>query len=170
MGPKETTNRKDFQFRKAGVLDLPFIFNLIIDGSIDGSFTECLLTSSGTIFLFMYLLLRLLPLPFVIRKYNKIKIFKNEQNDLGFLDSSEEKKLNSQKIELCAIKHVFRNNGVGTLMIQLYLESLPKNIEVQAYCTKYAKTMQHILKKLGFRRSKAVTRHTLEQYVFKRKK
>ena len=158
----------NFQFRKANLLDLPFIFNLLIDGSIEGYFTERFLTNAGTFDIFTFLFLRLLPVINRFGKFNRYKIlvFTKKQTDLGFVIINSVG--NIQVIEFCAIEHEHRGQKNGTLMIKLFIESVSKNTEIAVYCTKFARPMQHILKKLGFSRMKSFVGNQLELYIFKK--
>ena len=158
----------NFQFRKANLLDLPFIFNLLLDGSIEGCFTERFLTGAGAFDIFTFLFLHLLPVINRLGKFKRYKtlIFTRKQTDLGFLIINTLG--SSQVIEFCAIEHAHKGQKNGTLMIKLFVEFSPKNTEIVAYCTKFSRPMQHILKKLGFSRAKGFIGNHLECYIFKK--
>ena len=158
----------NFQFRKANLLDLPFIFNLLIDGSREGSFTDRFLTGAGTSSIFTFLFLRLFPFTASWGKFKRFKIliFIKKQTELGFLIFNVSG--NIQVIEFCAIEHEHRGQKNGTLMIKLFIETIPKNSEIAVYCTKFARPMQRVLKNLGFSRMKSYVGKHLEYFTFKK--
>lgn len=164
-------NNKNYNLRKAGLLDISFIFYLIMDGSFEGAFTDLFLTSNGYFLALIYLLLAVLrPLRFL--KYNKevgeLFIFTLNDEDIGFLKIKKISQVgHAQVIELCAIAPEQRNQKHGTKMIRTYLDSLTIGTEVMAYCTKYSRAMQHIFVKQQFIRDK--NSYPLECYRFRKK-
>lgn len=164
-------NSKPYSLRKAGLLDISFIFYLIMDGSFEGSFADSFLTSNGYFFALIYLLLAVLR-PFRFFKHNeeegKLFIFTLADEDIGFLKIKHGSQVgHAQVIDLCAIVPEQRNQKHGTQMIRTYLDTLPVGTEVIAYCTKYSRAMQHIFVKQKFIRDK--NSYPLECYRFRKK-
>ena len=149
------TTPQDYKFRKAGLLDIPFIFELIQEGSLNGFFNDYLMTSKGYIFTLVELYLDVLrPLRALLRKEDiKLLIFTLNDQDLGFI-KIQFHFTGEQEICLCAITPPLRNHNHGSQMIRMYLDTLPTGTVVIAYCTKYARAMQYVLKKLKFQRDK----------------
>lgn len=161
----------------AGFLDLPFIFDLIVRGSLDGSFGASVISSSGYISLLLSLFMSL-------RFFSKLKSLRSRKNErpyridkellifsdhnepVGFLQvrTFQDESRNIFKIiDTCAIKYERRGQGYGKCMISQFLEMQPAGTEFWAYCNKYAKSMQHIFKNMHFRRTSV--RNGLEQYT-----
>ena len=67
-------------------------------------------------------------------------------------------------ITICAVAPVYRGNHYGRDMVELLIARTPVGTEIWAYCTKYARAMQHILKNLHFVRRPAG--HGLDAYFF----
>ena len=149
------TIHRAYKFRKAGVLDTPFIFELIQEGSLNGFFNEYLMTSKGYIFTLLELFLDMLrPLRRMLRKEDiQILIFTLNDQDIGFI-KIQFHLTGEQGICLCAITPPHRNHKHGSQMIRMYLETLPVDTVVIAYCSKYARTMQCVLRKQKFQRDK----------------
>lgn len=146
-----------YQFRKASVLDVPFIFSLLQEGSFSGSFANFLMSRNG----YFYTLKSLLPeVLSPLRWFKKTQesnlfIFTLNNEDIGFIKTSTPPNAGQARaIDLCAIVPEFRNQKHGTQMIRMYIDTLPSGTEVIAYCTKYSRAMQHILIKQKFRRNR----------------
>ena len=151
------TAHYDYKFRKASLLDIPFIFGLLQEGSLNGFFDESLMTSKGYIFILMEAFLDVLrPLRIMLwREDIKLLVFTLNNENIGFI------RIKSQfsgepilEINLCSIAPEHRHHKHGTHMIRMYLETLPIGTQVIVFCSKYARAMQHSLKKLRFRRAK----------------
>ncbi|MFJ2989267.1 GNAT family N-acetyltransferase [Collimonas sp. NPDC087041] len=157
----------DTSIHDAGLLDIPFIFDLIVRGSMDGSFTDAFISSSGyfTILSSLFLSHRFfLKLKSICSRNDErfyhmrkeLLIFSDHGEPIGFLQviNYQDKNNNFYKlIDLCAIKYGLRGQGYGKCMISKFLEMQPPDTEIRAYCNKYAKGMQHIFKKMHFRRT-----------------
>lgn len=158
-----------YQFRKAGVLDIPYIFTLLQEGSFIGSFSNFLMTSKGYFLVLKMLFSEMLPLRLFKSKQEEgqFYIFSLDRQDIGFIKIKTLLFAGGlQVIDLCAIDPALRNQKHGSQMIRMYLESLPAGTDVIAYCTKYSRAMQHILARQKFRRDKRSFR--LECYHFKK--
>lgn len=157
-GSSASHSLNNYRFHKASVLDIPYIFGLLQEGSLIGSFSNSLMTSAGYRWTLKTLFIAVVPLlQRFSRNTEKINtfIFCLNNDDIGFiaitLPTNNE---NVQIIELCAIDPAFRNQDHGARMLHKYLESLPNGTEVITHCTKYSRAMQHILIKKKFRRDK----------------
>ncbi len=159
----------DYKFRKASLLDIPFIFNLIQIGSLNGAFNEFLMTSKGYIFTLRELFLDVLrPLRIKLRTDDiKLLIFTLNNEDIGFIRiKSQFAGEHTQEISLCSITPEHRNQKHGTQMIRMYIENLPIGTEVIAYCSIYSEVMQHTLKKLKFQKEEKNLPDTDDCYRF----
>lgn len=162
--------KKDYNLRKASLLDIPFIFHLIQDGSLSGSFSDSNLTSKGYITVFRLLFLDILHSHrFIKHKTDDIRLLiltLNNEN-IGFIKiTSPFTNLNVQIIDLCAIKPEHRNQKHGTQLIRMVIEDFPAETEIFALCTKYSRAMQRVFKNLKFRRDKKTNNFRLESYRF----
>ncbi|HWW07810.1 hypothetical protein [Collimonas sp.] len=157
----------DTSIHDAGILDIPFIFDLVVRGSLDGSFTDSFLTSTGHIAIFLSLLASVRffsKLQFLgprNRKHGKdmdreLLVFTHQGEPIGFLQiktAQEEDGSIVKLIDKCAIKYELRGQGHGTNMINLFVAMQPANTKLLAYCNKYAQSMQHIFRYMHFRRT-----------------
>ena len=78
--------------------------------------------------------------------------------EVGFiqLDSSASTaEITVSTIALVAIAKADQNQGIGTQTVSALIVALPQNAILEAYCTKYARSMQHVLAKLHFSRDKS---------------
>ncbi|HWX03369.1 GNAT family N-acetyltransferase [Collimonas sp.] len=151
----------------ASFLDIPFVFDLIVRGSMDGTFTDSLISSGGyvTILLSLFASLHFFSrLKFFEWRGNKqanhtcneLLIFSDQTEAIGFLqitscpskDGSVVKFINK-----CAIKYELRRQGYGRNMMNLFLKAQPIDTKLAAYCNPYAKGMQHIFRQMHFRRT-----------------
>lgn len=152
---------KDYKFRKASLLDIPFIFDLIQDGSQMGSFAEKYLTSKGWVNVLRMLILDVLtPHRYIEHEGYDVKllIFTLNNEDVGFMKIKPRfTDRDIYEIDICAIAPEYRNQKLGSQMIRMFIEDLPSGAEVVVYCTKFSRAMQHILKMLKFQRDKKTT-------------
>lgn len=161
------------KIRKGGLLDIPLAYNLIYDGSIEGSFTDRNLTGKGQFKLFFQLIKYLLSrLRFSNSKKAKKEflVLEHEGKSIGFviLETPDD---GSNVIALLyvAISPAYRGRQFGTFMVTNLINMYPSDTEWQVACTKYARAMQHILKKLGFIRKKKSIALGLNFYYFLKK-
>lgn len=160
---------KDYKFRKAGLLDIPFIFDLIQNGSQIGSFTEEYLTSKGWVHSLRMLILDVLAPHRNIEhgRYDiKLLLFIINNKEVGFMRIDRFTDQDIYGIDLCAIAPENRNQKLGSQMIRMFIEDLPSGAEVVVYCTKFSRAMQHILKMLKFQRDKKTTVLHTERFHF----
>lgn len=153
-----TAFSEDYGFRKASLLDVPFIFHLIVEGSETGAFPVTYSTAKGLPTLFAMLMRDILRPRSTLDNGicdTKTLIFTQGGEDVGFLQTGCMGDKQSHVIKCCAIAQQHRNQHHGSNMIRMYIESLPAVPEVVAYCTKINKAMPRLLKKLGFHKEKA---------------
>ncbi len=151
-----------YRFVKAGLLDIPLIFELIFEGTYLRVFSDSFFSGTGQLKLFwrliMIALLAKLPLVFRKRCQFSLEVFYIDTIAIGFILLSSESRgvLIEQELSMCAIVPAFRNRGHGKAMIRMLIERLPAGMILTAYCTKSAKTMQYILKRLQFKPDKTL--------------
>ncbi|MBA5690577.1 GNAT family N-acetyltransferase [Rugamonas apoptosis] len=151
-------------FRYAGFLDIPYMFSLMTDASLnDGAFTEYLLTAGRYASLFISLaaslhVFRLWQLRKDIRE--DLLIMEAADESIGFLHciyslTAERKPLTH--IEKCAIAAKHRKKGYGKKMIQWVIAraSAANESLITAYCNRHARAMQQIFKRSHFTRRSA---------------
>lgn len=165
----DQNENRDFVLRKAGFLDIPFVFFLIQEGSLSGSFTEFYLTSKGYLSVLKSIFVDLLYSRYLVSQGGNVKllIFTVNNEDVGFIKLSVLRANNSiQIIDLCAIKPEYRNKKYGTQMIRMVVDKAPQDGVIFALCTKYSRAMQRVLKNLKFHRDKKTNKLCLESYRF----
>jgi hypothetical protein len=142
------------RFCKAGLLDLPFIFNQIMDGSVEGVYSDLLLARGGNVHLFKLLFVNLLPFGRLLgkRKIYDFMMFSNGSDEIGFAGMHTDSK-GARVIGFFGIDMQFRGKRNGALMLRTLIESYPANTRIEAYTTKYAAGMQRLLSQAGFRQS-----------------
>lgn len=148
---------KDYKFLKASLLDIPFIFDLIQDGSQVGSFAAQYLTSNGWVRSLRMLILDVLAPHRNIEHPGyaiKLLIFTLNNEEVGFMRIFRFADRGIYGIDICAIAPAHRNQNIGSHMIRMFIEDLPSSAEIVTHCTKYSRAMQHVLKKLKFQRDK----------------
>ena len=162
----------NIELRKASLIDLPFIFYQMYDGSINGAFSDSFISRHGLVSLFSFLIRFFIPSKSCLFKTSSIQeafIYGDNQCDFGFIITIAKPKKNneSQYITIVAagIQHQHRVKGLGQMMIKSFLESLDPNTEVHAYCTKYSKVMQHIFRKHKFIRDTKRETHLEHFYL-----
>lgn len=161
----------DVHFRYASAFDIPYIFSLMTDAALnDGSFADALLTGSGYGSLLIALLMAL-------RVVQRLNWRKKERHDLWVLEANDEyagflhcirnlapDSTPTVHIHACAIDPAYRNMGFGNKMVAWLMErEAGRQAMITAYCNRYARGMQHILKRHRFVRE-SIGRG-LERYV-----
>lgn len=155
----DTAGEGQCKFRKASLLDVPFIFYLIAEGSVAGSFPAIYTTPKGWTNLFGLLMQDILrPRRFVKNGIAEIKtlIFARGKEEIGFMQIGCMDGGHIHVIKFCAIAYKHRNQNHGSQMIRMYIGNLPLSTELIAYCTKTNRTMHRLLERLGFRKEKSI--------------
>jgi hypothetical protein len=148
-------------FRKAGLLDLPFIFELIHEGAKNGGFSDFLIFSRGQVFLLKKLLVELFPLPiFLRRKPNgrRYSIFMLDDEAIGFvaLEDTEKGGHVDRHISECAISESYQGQKHCWNMIGLIVAGAPEVHSFSALCNKFAVAMEVVLRKHKFRFQRSI--------------
>lgn len=146
----------DGNFVYAGLLDLPFIFDLVLDGSSAGSFSDTYLTRKGYVKILLLLLSSLRIFRWIFRsKQRDLLLFVKNDVPVGFMQIESSIKPNGDAyryIMTCAIAPALRGNRYGREMIELLVKRCHANTEICAVCTKYARAMRRTLMGLHFAR------------------
>jgi hypothetical protein len=147
-------------FRRPTILDIPFLFDLFLDGSSSGSFTDKHLSAMGHVTLLLRLMREIVWTPHLqalrstsVRDQIRFLIFLSEGQEAGFVRSKNRLRsegLSEVTILTCAITPSRRGVGIGTEMLRQFLELQPDADRVVVFCNKYARRMQRCLKRLRF--------------------
>ncbi|HEY5995251.1 MAG TPA: hypothetical protein VIU46_11710 [Gallionellaceae bacterium] len=162
--PRARTDAPAPAFRKAGLLDLPFIFNQIVEGCVEGVYSDLFLTGGGNVHLMRLLFLNLLPFGKLLgkRKLYDFLIFRKGQEEIGFVgmyaardavSGDAAKHQATLTIGFFGVAQAFRGKHKGIMMMRMLLEHLPADATIDAYTTKYAVGMQRLLTRSGFRQT-----------------
>lgn len=137
------------------------VFGLMLDGCLSGAFSDRYLRDAGHFKLFVYVMKSVLIRPrwmsrgpVMVQTY----LLCSNKREVGFiqLDSSASTAESAvSTIVLFAIAKADQNQGLGTNTVLALIAALPQNAILDAYCTKYARSMQHVLAKLHFSRDKS---------------
>lgn len=155
----EATLTQDYNFNRASILDTPLIFELMMNGSENGAFTDRYMVGTGGVKLILFIMQGILgfeKFPNKEKINSRWIIISNSKNPIGFMNyrtinSSDENSENL--IAIYAISPSYRNLGHGKAALKLFIQNQPDNTSIIVHCTKYARAMQHILKKLRFQRN-----------------
>jgi RimJ/RimL family protein N-acetyltransferase len=148
------------ELEKAGLLDTPLIFRLMLKGSITGSFTDRYLQDAGHLSLLAWILRALIQRPRWMRRHSgfaETLILRQGELEIGFIQLAHSTPALGEQvttIELFAIAKAHQNQGLGSCTVAALMTALPPNAVLVAYCTKYSRAMQHVLTKLHFKRGK----------------
>ncbi len=168
LGDNATAHFDTGEFIYAGLLDIPFIFDLVLDGSVAGSFSDRYLKRQGYLSILFLLLTSLRSLSWIFRtKKRELLLFMRSDVPVGFIQiewTNTKAGIPCCYVTTCAIAPVYRGNHYGRDMIELLIARAPVGTEIWAYCTKYARAMQRTLKNLHFVRRTAG--HGLDAYSF----
>ena len=172
MNQEHCVGKADFSLRPASIFDVPFIFNLMLEGAEEGALTEKFLGRGGPQRLFWYVFTRVLLENWLFKQPPLIGswlvVTRATGEDLGFLNTTTSTDCHQDwHLNLLFIAPKYRNNGIGTTVIREFITHVPDGVSVQVSSTKYARAMQHILKRNGFHRKHIVRQgQSLEQYTF----
>ena len=143
--------------RPASVLDIPFIFDLLTNSTLnDGSFNENNLTSTGYVSLFISLVAALDVWRQWLRHASEkpeLQITEFEGEAIGFMHCVQyvtDERVPFIYLKVCVISPRFRNKGFGKKMVESLIERQARGGKVGAHCNRYAKAMQHIFKRKHF--------------------
>jgi len=148
-----------FEFRKAGLLDLSFIYREIMDGCENGAYSDAFLSLRGSAHLFRMLLLNLLPVGklFGQRKLYEFLILRRGRDAIGYAgiytSTQDVEPTGCVIIGFFGIAREYRRKKYGTLMMRRLIDYLPADVRIAAYTTRYADNMHRVLAKTGFRQA-----------------
>ena len=145
---------RDGSFVYAGVLDLPFIFDLVLDGSSAGSFSDAYLTRKGYTKILFLLVTSLHVFRWIFKsKRRELLLFVKHDVPIGFIQIESSIKPDGDLycyVMTCAISPQFRGNRYGREMLSLLMARCGAGAEICAVCTKYARAMRRTLMGLHF--------------------
>lgn len=141
-------------FVYAGMLDLPFIFDMVLDGSSAGSFSDTYLTRRGYVKILLLLITSLHLFRGIFNtKKRELMLFIKHDIPVGFIQVESQTKPGGNEhryIMTCAIAPQFRGNRYGREMVELLIARCDAHTEICAVCTKYARAMRRTLMGLRF--------------------
>jgi GNAT superfamily N-acetyltransferase len=149
------------KIRDAGFLDIPYIFSMITNASLnDGVFSETVLTSRGYASLLKSLFASLHVFRFLQKRKGireDLLIMEVADESIGFLHCIDSLTMAGKPrthLEKCGIALEHRRKGIGTKMIHWMIAraSVGERL-ITVHCNRNARAMQHILKRNGFARS-----------------
>ena len=165
---KSSKHELKLTFRRASLLDIPLIFQLMQDGAEYGSFATAYVERTGSVKLLAYILRSITLQHFQSIKLNvhyEWTVILSADKDVGFLKIRKcGGACKDRTLELLAIVPENHNMGIGTAVLNQLVAEVPIGGELYAHCTKYARAMQHILKKMRLKRNVQFGVPNLEEY------
>ena len=159
----------EYVWVEASLLDIPFIFDLMMNGSELGAFSDSFMKGTGGFHLFWSIGRSIFaqsrsPKPFAKSADWHLISLKTKQ--LGFMKVETSYAPDGHAIKyiaLFALDPKYRKQGHGTSVLKSFVDLQPKGTTMFVCCTKYAKAMQQVCKKLRFIRN-AKARYGFEEY------
>lgn len=166
----EPAQRRPVGLSAATLFDIPLIFDLMHDGAVTGAFASVFVERTGSVKLFWMVFKSILAQNFQFPASAKRcvwQVIKGPSGaEVGFLkrcvalgDSQR------HHLELLAIRAEHRSQGIGTAVLHDIVGKLPPGAQLTVHCTKYARAMQHILKRQQFKRNVRFFLPNLEEYA-----
>jgi hypothetical protein len=152
-----------YALKPASVLDIPFIFDLMMNGSELYVFGNLYLSGTGAVRLLAAISLGVVIGLISRNSSERWLILSLKGADIGFVKVTEVVEARATTlISLFAIIPARRNLGHGSRVMRLFAGAQPAGATLLVFCNKQARVMQHTLKKLHFVRN----RHSgpLEEY------
>ena len=168
-----TSTAPELQFRKANFLDIPLIFNLFLEGSIDGAFAERYLVGAGHLKLLMWIVKALCKSPRRPRTntaHTQLHVLHRGAQDLGFAQIQHSMELDggtTVTLTLLAIAKEHQNQRFGTWAVATIIREMPAGALLEVYCTKYSRSMQRLLHTQRFTRDKIIVSN-LSRFSFRK--
>lgn len=169
--PTQATGEKDnlqLTYKRAGILDIPLIFQLIQEGAESGSFSQAFIERRGSLKILAYVWRNIARQYIQSRRLNDYcqwLVIKSADNEVGFMKLSKSAGSCSQvNLELIAICPENRNSGIANAVLEKLVSEIPCGGQLNVHCTKYARAMQHILKKHHLKRNVKFNVPYLEEY------
>ena len=166
-----TLGGMDLSSKRASWLDIPYVFELLMEGSFSGSFSDRFLQRKWWGKLFFY------TLSLFFRhsgwwgnnaNVQRMWLIYDGNEQIGFYHLVSSKNENQQKellINLICVSHSYRNQRVASRIIQRLIDHQPQETLMVVYCTKYARAMQRVLTKLKFERDKILHVNQLTRFI-----
>ena len=154
----------------ATFFDIPLIFDLMHDGAVAGAFASVFVERTGSVKLFWTVCKSVMAqdfqFPASARRCAWQVVRGPSGAEVGFLKRCVVLgDCQSHHLELLAIRAEHRSQGVGTAVLQDIVGKLPPGAQLTVHCTKYARAMQHMLKRQGFKRNVRFRLPNLEEYA-----
>ena len=150
----------ELKFRKANVLDIPLIFNLFLEGSVDGAFADRYLIATGPLKLFLWVVNAVFHWPDCLRKNTpraQLHVIHKGEQDVGFAQLTHGTAPDggaTLTLALLAVAKDHQNQKFGTWAVATIIREMPASTILEVYCTKYSRAMQRLLHKQQFARDK----------------
>jgi hypothetical protein len=156
-GPSRT-DVMTYKFRSASLLDVPLIFDLMMEGSEAGVFATRFSSGSGAVFLLWYILKGISAMTYRLsgrERPSAWKIIFFEARPIGFFATTARAQGHpGLHLLFYSIKADSRHRGHGKSALKQLIEQQARGSILTVSCTKYAVCMQHILKKQHFQRDR----------------
>lgn len=147
-----------YEFRSASLLDVPLIFDLMMEGSERGVFATRFSSGSGAVYLLWYILKGISAVTFRLsgkKCPSAWKIICFEAIPIGFFATTARAHGDpGLHLLFFSIKPDSRHRGHGKAALKQLIELQARDSILTVSCTKYAVCMQHILKKQRFQRDR----------------
>ena len=156
-------------YRRANLFDVPMIFQLIQEGAEAGAFSDVYVTRTGCTKL-LGMALRSVVLQFFQSSNGSVRyewqVISNADGvEVGFLKVSNGIGVGKDSnLEILAICAEHRNQGIGSAVLENIQSKVPHGGQLYVHCTKYARAMQHILKRHRLKRNVKFRVPNLEEY------
>jgi GNAT superfamily N-acetyltransferase len=142
----------------------------MMEGSETGAFSGDFMVRAGGFRLMWFILHGLLTQNWSLTRKPALftwqLIVDSQTEEIGFLKISDTHlSIGIRDLELLSVRSDYRNRGVGTAVIHRLVADLPKSAQLRVHCTKYARAMQHILKRNSFKRNPKILVPKLEGYL-----
>ena len=164
-----TKKELKLSYRRANFLDVPLIFQLLLEGAEDGSFSDVFVTRTGSRKLFGVIFRGIATQLFQAKNTNsqyEWQVISNDDGvEVGFLKVCKGRGVcKDSHLELFALSPAHRNQGLGTAVLENIASEVPGDGHLYVHCTKYARAMQHILKRHGMKRNTKFGVPRVEEY------
>lgn len=152
----------ELQFRGANFLDIPLIFNLFLEGSVDGAFTDRYLSGAGYFKLFTWVINAVFEPLGWLRKHTsrtELRVIHRGSQDVGFVQLQHGTAPDGGAmltLALLAVAKAAQNQQFGSWAVASIIREMPARTLLEVYCTKYSRAMQHVLHKQQFTRNKVM--------------
>lgn len=166
---KLTKQAPGLSYHRAGLLDVPLIFQLIQEGSESGSFSDAFIRRTGSVHLLGQILRSVVQQYFQPKQASaryEWQIFSLANGEAaGFYKLTKGVAPNLDcDLELLCVSPALRNQGIGAAVLDRVNAQVPHGARLVVHCTKYARAMQHLLKSRQLRRNVKFGVPQVEEY------